>query len=236
MNKRTFLLIVLLTLLSACAHKMQQSPDVLGEVLPFRGQGNEPGWSVTVTAEQIELTTNYGQKTLSTPRSSPVATELGYRYTLRPDGHTLVIEIAEQLCRDDMSGMSHPYRVTMTLDGTRQNGCGGSPLDLLIGDEWLVEDLDNKGLIDFSRATLNFSGDQRLWGRASCNQYTTSFALGEGLTIQRAALTRMACSPAIMDQEALFMRLLEAVVSFDFLPDGALQLRTANGETITARR
>lgn len=106
----------------------------------------------------------------------------------------------------------------------------------LIGPEWVVEDIDNKGIIDSSRITLNFDTEGRVAGRSGCNQYTGSYSLGEGLSIGQIAQTKMACPPALMDQEQKFTLLLNAIDSFTLDNKGALILETADGHSITARQ
>ena len=116
-------------------------------------------------------------------------------------------------------------------------GAAGDPAALLQGPEWVVEDIAGKGIVDGSRATLNFGADGRLAGRGSCNNYFAKYTLtGEGLTISQAGATMMACAPAVMNQEGLFLEILRNVRRFDLGADGALVLRTDDGRTITARR
>ena len=67
-----------------------------------------------------------------------------------------------------MSGMPFPFSAEVIIAGRAFRGCAGEPDTLLIGDEWVVEDIGG-GLIDRSRATLDFGVDGRLAGRASCN-------------------------------------------------------------------
>jgi heat shock protein HslJ len=101
----------------------------------------------------------------------------------------------------------------------------------------LVEDVGGAGIVDGSRATLNFGDDGRLTGGASCNTYGAAWKLsGEGLTIDKAQATLMACTPALDNQEREFLRLLAVVHRFDITDDGALLLHSADGATITARR
>jgi heat shock protein HslJ len=136
-----------------------------------------------------------------------------------------------------MSGMPYPHQVSVNIDDTTLSGCGGSPASLLQGSQWVVEDLAGKGVTDRSRATLDFGGDGQLTGRASCNRYGAAWRLsGEGLTVANARTTRMACSPALDNQETEFLRLLEGAHHFDITDDGALVLHTADGATIKARR
>jgi heat shock protein HslJ len=118
-------------------------------------------------------------------------------------------------------------------------GCagGGDPAALLQGRDCIVTDIAGKGLVDRSRATLNFGGDGRVYGRGSCSSYTAEYTLtGEALTVGKAAGTLMACDPPVMQQERLFLDVLGSVRGFDLRDDGALVLRAGDGRTIVARR
>jgi heat shock protein HslJ len=133
--------------------------------------------------------------------------------------------------------MPYPNEVTVMLDGKQFNGCGGDPAALLHGAEWVVEDINGTGIIDGSRVTVNFSADRRISGRASCNTYTGAYTLtGETLTISKTGVTMMACAPALMRQEDLFLDVLKNVNGFALAADGALILRAGDGRTVTARR
>src|SRR5690606_6437456 len=199
--------------------------------------GNEPGWRLTVDNEQMSLLWNYGENQASLPRAEPtIITNGGRRYHARNDEHDLRVDVTDRLCRDTMTGMPYPGEVTLTIDGETLSGCGGSPRSLLMG-EWIVEDIGGKGIIDDSRATLNFGDDGRLSGRASCNTYGASWRLsGEGLSIEQPYATRMACAPALNNQEQEFLAYLESTHHFDISDDGALILHSVDGGTITARR
>lgn len=103
--------------------------------------------------------------------------------------------------------------------------------------EWRIEDIGGQGVIDNSPATLVFGTEGRLSGNASCNRLITSYTVkGEKITINPAGLTRMACPPALMDQESKLVDLLGAVISYSIDDTGALVLRTASGKQIVARR
>lgn len=203
---------------------------------PFRGGGNEPGWHVTVREGRIALVTDYGGERRETAAPAP---------DFAPG--TVVYEVAEwdarvriehMLCRDTMTGMPHPKTVTVTLPNRTLDGCGGEPSSLLTGPAWVVEDIAGGGVIDASRVTLDFRPDGSLAGRASCNRYTARFELtGENLTVSPAASTRMACAPALMEQEQRFFEALERVFRFDLDDTGALVLIGVDGRTaLLARR
>ncbi len=107
----------------------------------------------------------------------------------------------------------------------------------LIGREWRVEDIAGKGVIDNSQASLSFLPDSQLAGNATCNRFVASYTVdGETLSIGEAGATRMACPPALMEQEAALLTLLQSVNRYAIDATGALFLMSPSGETITARR
>jgi heat shock protein HslJ/membrane-bound inhibitor of C-type lysozyme len=203
----------------------------------FTARGNEPGWRLDIDGDRMTLILQNGAKRLATTTPAAHRTDTYTRYAGRIDGTDITVAIYERICRDSMTGMPHPNGVELVLGGARLAGCGGEPAALLQGGEWVVEDIAGKGLLDRSRATLNFGTDGRVAGAASCNRYTAQYALtGEGLSISKAAGTMMACAPALMQQEALFLEVLRNVSRFDIEPDGALILHASDRRTIKARR
>jgi heat shock protein HslJ len=205
----------------------------------LRAQGNEPGWSLTISGDRLDLVTDYGA-THQTLALLPPTREADRTLFRTSDNETLV-SVSDDICRDSMSGMTYPKTVTVTQDGTSLNGCGGDPATLLTRGEWLVEDVNGGGIIDRSRGTLLFTGTEdgeepRVGGRAFCNRYTARYELtGEGLTIGNAAVTRMACAPALMDLEQKFLDILMNTQRFELTETGALVLYTGDGRTLTAR-
>lgn len=106
----------------------------------------------------------------------------------------------------------------------------------LQGVEWVVEDIGGGGVIDNSRATLNFGKDGKLTGRASCNNYTAAYTWsGNSLSIGQGASTMMACAAALMDQERRFVDILQGVQRYEFSDTGALVLVDGQGRKVTAR-
>lgn len=108
-------------------------------------------------------------------------------------------------------------------------------LNELTAHEWVLEDINNQGIIDNSRVTLNFGDEGRVAGRASCNRYFAVYSVdGETLNIQQAATTMMACPEALMNQERRFLDALQGVHSFEIDATGALVL-TGENSRILAR-
>ncbi len=87
----------------------------------------------------------------------------------------------------------------------------------LVGTSWVAEDIDGRGVVERAQSTLTFAGPQQIAGRAACNQYFGSLELGNGtLRLKPAGTTRMACPPAVMEQEIRFLSALGAVAAFRF--------------------
>ena len=191
---------------------------------PYRARGTEPFWSLTIAGGLVELIPNIGM--------SPVRARLpragldGADFVFDMSGAGMVLRLSETICRDLMTGTPYPQTVSVTWQEAELQGCGGESIDLLAGLEWQVEDIEGAGIIDSSRVTLEFdAASRRLAGLGGCNRYNAAFDLsGEGLSIGPAAATRMACAPALMEQEQRFFATLARISRFDIGPDGALLL------------
>jgi len=202
----------------------------------FRAGGNEPGWEIEIGTRMVFATADGRIRVDAlTPAARTVAG--AQHYVVSSGSNNLDVTVADRLCTDSMSGMPHPNAVTVLLDGNTLHGCGGDPAVLLQGGEWAVEDIGGTGVVDHTRATLNFGANGRLTGKGSCNTYMGSYSLtGEGLSVSKMASTMMACPPALMQQESRFHEILGQVKRFRFGSDGALILEAGDGRTITARR
>jgi putative lipoprotein len=100
----------------------------------------------------------------------------------------------------------------------------------LVGTQWLAEDIDGGGVIDNAQSTLEFTSDDRVAGRAGCNRYGGSVKLNASkLKIEQVFATKMACAPALMDQETRFLQALEAASSFE-VRDTKLLVKDAAGK------
>jgi len=127
-----------------------------------------------------------------------------------------------------------PALLEVTLGRLLLSQVSGTPE--IIGREWLVEDIDGKGVIDNARTTLTFDGEGRVYGSGGCNTYTGSYEIdGDKLSLGSVVSTRKACVPALGDQEAKFFAVLNDAERFEISPTGALVLTGSGGRSITAR-
>src|SRR5690554_315441 len=219
--------------------KGQAYPDCLqaGALeTPFEATGNEPFWHVRLMHQQLEL-----NRPDDTGEPKKVALEItvsnqnGREFRGKLDGQPLTLKVNRQLCEDTMSGAQFPAQVRLELNGEVLEGCGGDPERLFRGVEWVVEDLAGAGIIDSSRMTVEFFDENRLAGRASCNRYGGQYELtAEGMTFDYMFSTKMACAPALMNQEDRFLKLMSNVKRAEIGPNGKLVLTTSSNEEITA--
>lgn len=80
----------------------------------------------------------------------------------------------------------------------------------LIGTQWRLEDLGGAGVLDRVQATLGFPQPGRIAGNGSCNRFAGTISDNGGkLQVGALAATRMACAPAVGDQEAKFLAALQ---------------------------
>lgn len=205
--------------------------------MPFTAQGNEPFWQAVVEPDELVLTRPYEQQTtLRLPGELRTADRHGREFVAEGESVRATLTVATQLCQDTMSGAQFPHQARLTVNGESYEGCGGDPLRLFRGAEWVVDDLAGRGIIDRSRLSIRFLEDGRVSGLASCNRYTGRYQFnGEGgVTFSQVATTRMACAPALMNQEEHFLAVLARVATARIGPHGELLLSTPDGDTITA--
>lgn len=107
----------------------------------------------------------------------------------------------------------------------------------LAGDEWAVFEINGAGIVPNSTPTIKFE-EGRVFGAGSCNRFMGGYTVAaDGLQLQMSqmASTMMACPDPLMQQEGAFLKTLGAVTGYA-LADGVLTLKTADGQTIRARR
>jgi heat shock protein HslJ len=204
---------------------------------PFAARGTEPFWQLELDARRIRFVPNVGAPAVEAPTPAPRPAGAGRRWDARVEGAPLSVLVLDRVCADPMAGMPHPATVTVEWRGRAYEGCGGEPASLLRDAEWIVEDIDRRGIIDRSRATLVFGPDGRITGRASCNDYAGRWTVdGESLRITDVALGARACAPALAGQETRFLERLREIRRFEISPEGALLLRDHGAGVILARR
>ena len=98
---------------------------------------------------------------------------------------------------------------------------------------WLAEDIGRRGVLDNPRTTVSFDQAGRVSGSGGCNRYGGPVEVsGETIRFGPLASTRMACSPAISDQEERFFAALRSATRFVVTAEDKLVLYDATGEAI----
>jgi heat shock protein HslJ len=107
----------------------------------------------------------------------------------------------------------NPKRVELEL--VRGAADAALAVPTLVGSAWRLEDLAGAGTLDRVEATIEFPEAGRVAGVASCNRFFGYFETsGTSLTIARLGATKKLCPPALMDQEAKYLRALEGAERF----------------------
>jgi heat shock protein HslJ len=124
--------------------------------------------------------------------------------------------------------MSKSILVVVTLSlvtGTIMlTGCGlsgGSSEEELVGQVWTLTALMGQPPLPVTAITAEFGADGRVTGSSGCNTYSGPYEVdGNKLSFgQPMASTMMACEPAVMAQEAVYMEALGSVASYEIKDD-----------------
>jgi heat shock protein HslJ len=118
------------------------------------------------------------------------------------------------------------------------SGCAAAYDRQLGGVEWRAVDINGAPVLADAAPTLRLDSG-RASGNASCNRFSGGYQLvrgGERLRFGPLAVTRMACAPAVMDQERNYLAILEFARSYDFYGDGSLSVIAPDGRAIRYRR
>lgn len=84
-------------------------------------------------------------------------------------------------------------------------------LPLPLSGSWLTEAIHNRGVIDDLQTVLEITADGKVSGSSGCNRISGKVAIdGSQMSFGPIMSTKMACAPAIMDQEIKFLAALEA--------------------------
>lgn len=222
------------------AVECRNSPPAAGTsagAASFVARGNEPAWRLEVAPQRLRWAPGIEPNPVALATAAATPAGSGRRWTATLQGRPFTVTALDRVCADSMSGMPHPMEVTVRHGDATWRGCGGQPASLLSGPEWVVEDIDRRGIIDRSRVTLNFREGGRLDGRAGCDTYTARWQLdGESLRIVDIAPSgARACADALAGQDGRFLARLATVTGFSIDATRALLLTDGRGGSLLAR-
>lgn len=130
-----------------------------------------------------------------------------------------------------------PNSTEVSIDGAGNSMRGPAPRRGLLG-EWLIEDVDRRGVMDNVQLTLTFDDKGRVSGQLGCNAVTGRFTADKGkLSFGPLVSTRKMCvSPAVMNQEDLVLRSLQMLNTVSWSDNGAAILGGPEGHSIVMRK
>lgn len=99
----------------------------------------------------------------------------------------------------------------------------------LVGPTWAAEDIGSRGVVDNLHSTIIFTADGSVHGSGGCNRFQDNYTLEGGHSIWGPWPAKMACPPAIMEQEDRFHEALEKTCSYR-IEGGLLVLIDALGD------
>lgn len=99
---------------------------------------------------------------------------------------------------------------------------------------WLAEDIRGGGVIDRLQTVIEIAADGTITGSGGCNRIRGKATIaGEAISFGPMMSTKMACSPAVMNQEQKFLTALKDVRSWRIDPvRRKLSLLGANGAAV----
>jgi heat shock protein HslJ/membrane-bound inhibitor of C-type lysozyme len=199
----------------------------------WRATGNEPAWAISVAGGQLTFLP-FGAEATEAALPAPEPQGTGALYRL--DAIGFAVTVTPELCRDSMTGMPRPDRVTVAEGDRILTGCGGDPAALLAGPEWRIIELAGSPLPEGIEANLRFSAGGALSGKAACNRLFGGYTLtGEGLSLETGGMSMMACPEPEMAAERAILDALGQIDRFDFDDAGDLLLIGAGTTLLRAR-
>ncbi|MPZ56162.1 MAG: META domain-containing protein [Rhizobiales bacterium] len=99
--------------------------------------------------------------------------------------------------------------------------------------QWVLEDLQQRGVLDRVQSTISFNFHGRVSGRAGCNQFMGRASISSNV-VQFGALatTRRACLPVVMDQERRYLAVLRRAQQWRLDQHGRLFLMDGQGRDL----
>lgn len=231
MNKIAYFGILLLTVLSCktasvpIAESPKPKENNLGKIgttenIYFKSSGTEPFWGLTISDNKIVFKTT--SDSIVTPHVEPIlAMDANVKlYRTKTETAEINIQISQQNCVNEMSGIAFPYAVNIEFkknnasEFQKWNGCGEYITDYRLHDIWVLEELNSKKISkeDFSKKfplLEIYASENRFVGFAGCNRMNGSLFFEKGkLRFTNVVTTKMMCEPA--NKEAEFLKALQS--------------------------
>lgn len=150
------------------------------------------------------------------------AIEAGHRYALRAqitaaDGRLLFTSTSHHAAFDP--GENAGRIMVQHVAAPPAEAPSNDRLTETLTGTWLVEDIAGGGVIDNLQSLLSIADDGEVNGSAGCNRFFGKATIeAEAISFGSFGATKMACPPAIMDQEQKFLRALTLTRRFQIVP------------------
>ncbi|MBO9711804.1 META domain-containing protein [Sphingomonas sp.] len=222
-------------LLALCAC-MPSDANAQTRAEPYRAQGTEPFWSLTIDGQTMRFESAFGRP-VSVPQPRVIHGFAGEIYQTRQ----MNVNVVHTPCSDGMSDRSYRDTVQVTLGGRQYKGCGGAftvkPQPAPLAGSWRIEAIGGNPAWAPRPATIRFEGD-RLSGNTGCNAFSGSYRFERGrLTAGPVASTRRFCAErGANTQESNILGLLGKPLSVSTNRSGKLVLTAPGGATMTLAR
>jgi heat shock protein HslJ/uncharacterized lipoprotein YbaY len=202
----------------------------------YRASGNEPAWILSIEGHRAVLSLGVERREIAVTLGPGDEGPDGLRRLSAPGETPLRLTIAPGPCRDSMSGVAFPDRVTVEAEGMILSGCGGTLASRLTGPAWTIIEIAGRPAAGRAPVTLRFDENGRAGGQGPCNLYRGEWRLeGERLVFGRMVSTMMACPEPEMAQEQALHRLLQSVTAWRIGEQGELVIE-GEGGALVARR
>jgi heat shock protein HslJ len=203
----------------------KQQMENLEKGIYFRGNGNEPDWSLKISEKTIEFTSLMpGFETLTGNHVEPLqAMDANVKmYRVASGAVSMIIQIMQQECVNTMSGDKSAYSVRIEFvknnESTFISGCGNYVTDSRLHDIWVLEQLNGEKvtLADFTKELPNLeinSSTNKFMGFAGCNRMNGAIFFERGLLrFNNVITTRMMCQPN--NKENDFLKALQSTTNY----------------------
>lgn len=206
----------------------------------FKAQGNEPFWSVEISASDIRFKGIEKDNYFNAPHVEPVqAMDANVKmYVATTEKGSIRITITQEKCVDSMSGINYNYTVTVELtiekvsEPTIYKGCGNYSIDYRLHDIWVLETLEGKPMLadyflnDLPMVEIN-SKMANFTGFGGCNRIRGSlFQERTTLRFTDILSSKMACDAK--NKEDQFLKALQSSTTYE-IKDNRLYLSNPEG-------
>jgi len=215
------------------------------EKIYFKSSGTELFWGLTISDDKIIFKTV--SDSIVTPHTEPIlAMDANVKlYRIKTETTQLNIQISQQNCVNEMSGVAFPYSVSIEYkknaahEFEKVNGCGQYITDYRLHDIWVLEELNGKKINkeDFSKEfplLEIYANDNKFLGFAGCNRMNGSLFFEKGkLQFTNVVTTKTMCEPA--NKEAEFLQAFQSTNTYQ-IENNRLLLSNPSGMKIKFKK